>query len=49
MPGAKYRSIKAPAHYEGLRKHGFSKARAAAISNAAYNKRRRSGARRKRR
>jgi hypothetical protein len=34
MPGKKYRSIKHPAAYEALRARGFSKASAAAISNA---------------
>ena len=38
MPGKKYASIKWPKMYEGLRKHGFSKTRAAKISNAASNK-----------
>ena len=41
MPGKKYRSIKKPKMYEGLRKRGFSKTRAAKISNAAARKRRR--------
>ena len=41
MPGKKYRSIKKPKMYEGLRRRGFSKSRAAAISNAAAKKRKR--------
>lgn len=41
MPGKKYRSIKKPKMYEGLRRHGFSKERAARISNAAAKKKRR--------
>lgn len=41
MPGKRYRSIKAPKMYEGLRKHGMSKSRAAAISNAYANKKKR--------
>ena len=45
MPGKKYRSIKKPKMYEGLRRRGFSKARAAAISNAAAKKRRRRASR----
>lgn len=40
MPGKKYRSIKKPAMYEGLRKKGMSKERAARISNAAAKKKR---------
>jgi len=40
MPGKKYRSIKKPKMYEGLRRKGFSKTRAAKISNAAARKRR---------
>jgi hypothetical protein len=35
MPGKKYKSIKRPAMYEALKRHGMSKSRAAAISNAA--------------
>jgi hypothetical protein len=38
MPGKKYRSIKRPKQYEGLRRKGMSKSRAAAISNAAAKK-----------
>ena len=33
MPGKKYASIKNPKQYRTLRKHGMSKARAAAITN----------------
>ena len=40
MPGKKYRSIKKPRMYEGLRRKGFSKTRAAKISNAAARRRR---------
>lgn len=42
MPGKKYASIKKPAMYEALRGKGMSKAKAAAISNAAAKKKRRS-------
>jgi hypothetical protein len=35
VPGKKYRSIKRPRQYEGLRRKGFSKRSAARISNAA--------------
>lgn len=39
MPGTKWkRSLKRPKMYEGLRKHGMSKARAAKISNAKRKK-----------
>jgi hypothetical protein len=41
LPGKKYRSIKKPAMYEGLRKKGMSKEQAARISNAAANKKKR--------
>jgi hypothetical protein len=34
MPGKKYASIKRPRMYEALRKRGFSKRKAARISNA---------------
>ena len=40
MPGKKYRSIKKPRMYEGLRRKGFSKTRAAKISNAAARRKR---------
>lgn len=39
MPGKKYRSLKKPRMYEGLKKEGFSKESAAKISNAAAKKR----------
>lgn len=38
MPGKKYASIKRPKMYEGLKRAGFSKSAAAAISNAAAKK-----------
>jgi hypothetical protein len=38
VPGKKMKSIKRPKMYEGLKKHGFSKERAAKISNAAAKK-----------
>lgn len=38
MPGKKYRSIKRPKQYEGLKREGYSKERAARISNAAAKK-----------
>jgi len=34
MPGKKYASIKRPRMYEALRRRGFSKSKAARISNA---------------
>lgn len=34
MPGKKYRSIKNPKVYEALRRKGYSKSSAAAISNS---------------
>jgi hypothetical protein len=34
MPGKKYRSIKAPKVYEALKRKGYSKSKAAHISNA---------------
>lgn len=40
MPGPKYRSIKRPKVYEGLRRRGMPKARAAAIANAQAGRRR---------
>jgi hypothetical protein len=44
MPGRKFRSIKGgkkgARQYEGLRKHGMSKTKAAKITNAAAKKRR---------
>lgn len=43
MPGKskKMKSIKDKSMYEGLKKHGFSKSSAAAISNAAAKKKKR--------
>jgi hypothetical protein len=38
MPGKAYRSIKRPKVYEALREKGYSKAKAAAISNAKVRK-----------
>lgn len=38
MPGGKYRSIKRPAVYRALKRKGFSKSSAAAISNAQSKK-----------
>ncbi len=34
MPGKKYRSIKKPRVYEALKRKGYSKSKAARISNA---------------
>lgn len=46
MPGKKMRSIKWPKVYEALkRKRGMTKSKAAAISNAMANRRRRAGKR----
>lgn len=41
MPGKKYASIKKPAQYEALREKGYSKAKAAKISNASASKKKR--------
>lgn len=41
MPGKKYASIKRPKVYEGLRRRGMSKTRAAKISNSRRARRRR--------
>lgn len=38
MPGKKYRSIKKPRVYEALKKKGYSKSKAAAISNSQARK-----------
>ena len=46
MPGKKWKSIKRPKVYEALRRKGYSKAKAARISNAQA---RRGGRKRKRR
>jgi hypothetical protein len=40
MPGRKYRSIKRPKVYEGLRKRGLTKTRAAKIANAGSRRKR---------
>jgi hypothetical protein len=37
MPGKKWRSIKRPRIYEALKRKGYSKERAARISNAIAN------------
>lgn len=39
MPGKKYRSIKRPKVYEALRDKGYSKSKAAKISNSRGRKR----------
>lgn len=41
MPGKKMRSIKRPAVYEALKRKGYSKTKAAKISNARGKRRRR--------
>lgn len=41
MPGKKYASIKRPKVYEALKRQGYSKTRAAKISNAMARKGRR--------
>lgn len=38
MPGKKYASIKRPAVYEALRRKGYSKSKAARISNSKRGK-----------
>lgn len=52
MPGKKYNSLKGGKRtihqYRGLRKHGFSKQSAAAISNWAANRRKAKAARKAR-
>lgn len=45
MPGKKYASIKNPRVYEALKRHGMSKSKAAAISNATGGGRARRGRR----
>lgn len=45
MPGKKYRSIKRPRVYEALRRKGYSKAKAAKISNAGKKANRKGGRR----
>lgn len=42
MPGKKYASIKRPKVYEALKRAGFSKTKAAKISNAGTSKAKRS-------
>lgn len=41
MPGAKYKSIKKPKEYEALRKKGYTKSSAAAISNSDAKRKKR--------
>lgn len=41
MPGKKWRSIKRPKVYEGLRKRGMTKTRAAKIANSRKAKKKR--------
>ena len=43
MPGKKMRSIKRPRVYEALKREGYSKTRAAKISNAQARKAKRRG------
>lgn len=40
MPGKKYVSIKRPKVYEGQRRHGMSKQRAAKIANSGRRRKR---------
>lgn len=40
MPGKKFRSIKRPKVYEGLRRRGLSKTKAAKIANSRKGKKR---------
>jgi hypothetical protein len=40
VPGKKYRSIKRPKVYEALRRKGYSKTKAAKISNSKRKKKR---------
>lgn len=44
MPGKKYRSIKRPKVYEALKRKGYSKTKAAKISNAMSKARRKRSA-----
>ena len=44
MPGKKYRSIKRPKVYEALKRKGYSKTKAAKISNAMNKGRRKRAA-----
>ncbi len=39
MPGRKYRSIKKPRVYEALKRKGYSKSKAARISNSQRRRR----------
>lgn len=41
MPGKKWRSIKRPKVYEGLRRRGMSKTRAAKIANSKKRRKKR--------
>jgi hypothetical protein len=41
MPGKRYRSIKRPKVYEALKRKGYSKSKAARISNAQAKRKRR--------
>jgi hypothetical protein len=43
MPGKKYRSIKRPKVYEALKRKGYSKSKAARISNAGKKAARKGG------
>lgn len=47
MPGKKYKSIKFPRAYEAMRRKGYSKEKAARISNWLAGKMRRGGRTRK--
>jgi hypothetical protein len=49
MPGKKYASIKRPRIYEALKRKGYSKSKAAAISNSMAGGGRRRGGGKKRR
>lgn len=48
MPGKKYKSIKRPKVYEALKRKGYSKTKAAKISNAQAHKTKKSGKSKKR-
>ncbi len=45
MPGRKYASIRRPKVYRALKRKGYSKSKAARISNAQANRARRRGRR----
>jgi hypothetical protein len=47
MPGSKYRSIKRPRVYEALKRKGYSKSKAAAISNSKAGGGKKKGKRKK--